>query len=98
MDNARCHNCQVTLDVLNDYEWNRVPQAPYSPDLSPCDFFLFDQLKRPLRGVQFQAQDEMCNAVTKRLAELAIGGFRNVFLDWVERHRKCVAARGDYFE
>ena len=30
-----------------------VPQPPYSPDLSPCDFFLFPKLKNVLRGHHF---------------------------------------------
>ncbi|XP_018355926.1 PREDICTED: putative uncharacterized protein FLJ37770 [Trachymyrmex septentrionalis] len=27
-----------------------MPQPPYSPDLAPCDFFLFPKLKRPMKG------------------------------------------------
>ena len=30
-----------------------VPQPPYSPDLSPCDFFLFPRLKNHLKGHHF---------------------------------------------
>ena len=75
-----------------------ITQAPYSPDLSPCDFYIFNELKRPLRGIHFQSPDEMFNAVTRRLAELSEGGFRHVFRDWIERHRKCIEAGGGYFE
>jgi hypothetical protein len=31
-----------------------VPHPPYSPDLAPCDFFLFPRLKSTLKGNQFQ--------------------------------------------
>jgi hypothetical protein len=31
-----------------------VPHPPYSPDLAPCDFFLFPRLKSTLNGKQFQ--------------------------------------------
>jgi hypothetical protein len=31
-----------------------VPHPPYSPDLAPCDFFLFPRLKSTLKGKQFQ--------------------------------------------
>jgi hypothetical protein len=31
-----------------------VPHPPYSPDLAPCDFFLFPRLKSSLKGKRFQ--------------------------------------------
>lgn len=30
-----------------------VPRPPYSPDLSPCDFFLFRKMKRQLKWHRF---------------------------------------------
>ena len=33
--------------------------APYSPDLAPCDFWLFWKLKSPLKGKRFQTIDEI---------------------------------------
>ena len=38
-----------------------VPQLPYSPDLAPCDFWLF--LK--LRGCRYETIEEMKEAVMK---------------------------------
>ena len=38
-----------------------VPQPPYSPDLSPCDFWLFPKL----RGCRYETIEEMKEAVTK---------------------------------
>jgi hypothetical protein len=31
-----------------------VPHPPYSPDLAPCDFFLFPRLKSTLKGKRFE--------------------------------------------
>jgi hypothetical protein len=31
-----------------------VPHPPYSPDLAPCDFFLFPRLKSTLKGNNFK--------------------------------------------
>ncbi|CAH2091407.1 unnamed protein product [Euphydryas editha] len=28
-----------------------VPQPPYSPDLAPCDFWLYSKLQRPMRTI-----------------------------------------------
>jgi len=30
-----------------------LPHPPYSPDLAPCDFFLFPKLKTHLKGHNF---------------------------------------------
>ena len=38
-----------------------VPQPPYSPELAPCDFWLFPKLK----GCRYETIEEMKEAVTK---------------------------------
>jgi hypothetical protein len=45
-DNARPHLGKVVTNLLSKYEWEVLPRAPYSPDLSPPDFDLFHKLKR----------------------------------------------------
>ena len=37
----------------------QVIQPPYSPDLAPCDFWLFSKLRSPLKGKRFQTIDEI---------------------------------------
>ena len=32
---------------------------PYSPDLAPCDFFLFPKLKKKLRGQVFKDENQI---------------------------------------
>jgi len=41
-------------EFLKKHEKTVVPQAPYSPDLSPADFFLFSKLKSSMKGRRFQ--------------------------------------------
>ncbi|EFN87778.1 hypothetical protein EAI_10319, partial [Harpegnathos saltator] len=38
---------------------NTIQQPPNSPDLAPCDFFLFGRFKKPLRGTCFSSQEEI---------------------------------------
>ncbi|KAA6360072.1 MAG: hypothetical protein EZS28_044400, partial [Streblomastix strix] len=40
---------------------------PYSPDLSPCDYFLFGYLKRILQGNTFKTVEEAVDAASKIL-------------------------------
>ena len=50
-DNAPVHNSILVTDYLTKMGINTVPQPPYTPDLSPCDFWLFPKLNwRDERG------------------------------------------------
>ena len=71
-----------------------VRHPPYSPDLAPCDFCLFPKL----RGYRYKTTDEMKEAVTKVIDTLTQEDFHGAFQKLLERHNKCVAAEGDYFE
>ena len=71
-----------------------VPHPPYSPDLAPCDFWLFPML----RGCRFETIEEMKEAVTKVIDTLTQEDFHGAFQKLLERYSKCIAAGGDYFE
>ncbi len=47
-DNASPHKSVPTLAFEERTGIERVPHPPYSPDLAPCDFFLFPFLKKKL--------------------------------------------------
>jgi hypothetical protein len=52
---------QILLDQLNVRKvcekWFRKTQS--TPDLAPCDFYLFSKLKSALKGTHFLSVDEM---------------------------------------
>ena len=70
------------------------PHHSYSPDLAPCDFYLF--LK--LRGCRYETIEEMKEAVTKVIDTLTQDDFHGAFQKLLERYNKCIAAGGDYFK
>ena len=70
-----------------------VPQPPFSPDLVPCDFWLFP---KP-RGCRYETSEEMKEAVTKVIDTLTQEDFHGAFQKLLGRHNMCIAARGDYF-
>ena len=72
---------------------NTVPQLPYRPDLAPCDFCLFPNL----RGYRYETIEEKKEAVTKVIDTLTQENFHGAFKKLLERY-KCIAAGGDYFE
>jgi len=74
-----------------------VPKPPYSPDLSPCDFFLFPKLKFHLKGCHFGTLENIKKAVTDQLKAIPVSDNRRCYEEW-ERLRRCVAWQGNYFE
>ena len=75
-----------------------VPHPPYSPDLAPCDFWLFLKLKENLRGCRYETIEEIKEAVTKVIDTLTQENFYGAFQKMLERYNKCIAAGGGYFE
>ena len=67
---------------------------PYSPDLAPCDFWLFPKL----RGCRYETIEKMKEAVTKVIDTLRQEDFHWAFQKLLEWYNECIAARGDYFE
>ncbi|GFW56745.1 histone-lysine N-methyltransferase SETMAR [Trichonephila clavipes] len=43
-DNVRPHTSLVTRQKLLQLEWDTMPHPPYSPDLAPSDYYLFQSL------------------------------------------------------
>ena len=92
-DNAPVHNSILVTDYLTKMGIKTVPHPPYSPDVAPCDFWLFPKL----RGCRYETIEEMKEAVTKVIDMLTQENFHGTFQKLLERY-KCIAAGGDYFE
>ena len=71
-----------------------VAHRPYSPDLAPCDFWLFPKL----RGCHYETIEEMKEAMTKVIDTLTQEDFDVAFQKLLEQYNKCIAAGRDYFE
>ena len=94
-DNAPVHNPVLVIDYLTKMGIKTVAQPPNSPDLAPCDFWLF--LK--LRGCRRNGTIEVMKVgVTKVTDTLTQEDFDWAFEKLLERYNKCIAAGEDYFE
>ncbi|GFV26465.1 putative transposase [Trichonephila clavipes] len=83
---------------LGQYEHSCCSSAPYPPDLSPCDFFLFPKLKNHLKGDHFGTLENIQTAVTDQLKAIPIYEFHQCYEKWQKRLQRCVASEGSYFE
>ena len=53
-DNAPCHTLLLVRQFLSNKNIMVCPQPPYSPDLAPCDFWLFPKVKMTMKGKYFE--------------------------------------------
>ena len=53
-----------------------LPLRPYSPDLAPCDFYLFTKLRSKLKGYHFGTMENIQKVVTDELHALIENDFR----------------------
>jgi hypothetical protein len=75
-----------------------APHPPYSLDLALSDFYLFGYVKRCLAGLSFEDADQLLAAVEGVLGGIEKVTLQAVFLEWMDRFRKCIATNGDYTE
>ena len=92
-DNTPVHNFILVIDYLTKMGIKTVLQPLYTPDLGPCDFWLFPKL----RGCRHETIEEMKEVVTKVIDTLLREDFHRTFQKMLERF-KCIAAGGVYFE
>ena len=68
----------------------------YSPELAPCDFWLFDYIKQRLSD---HASVKILDAeITKIIAGIPRNEWEYTFNKWLERKRLCIKYKEYYFE
>lgn len=97
-DNASVHTSDETTEFRRQVRMSRGSHPPYSPDLAPCDFFLFPLLKSKLRGQRFPDLDTLKVAIEDVFNSISREEFQRCFQNLKHRWRRCVDAAGEYFE
>jgi len=97
-DNALSHRALVTREFLTQNSIITLLHPPYSPNLAPCEFFLFLKMKLQLKGRRFDRVEEIQRESQNVLGTLREQDFQPAFQQWQRRWDRCVAAQGDYFE
>lgn len=97
-DNASAHSAKRTNAYLKASNVELMTHPPYSPDLAPCDFFLFPRIKDKLRGLRFSSPEAAVNAFQEAVQEVPTLDWTHCFTQWFQRMQKCVNSDGIYFE
>jgi len=66
-DNAPAHTSHLVQRFLAKHGTVQSQQPPFSPNLAPCDFFLFPRLKKVLKGHRFEVTEDVKRNSTKIL-------------------------------
>jgi hypothetical protein len=63
-DNAPVHKADKVQYKPEECDFHRLEHLPYSPDLSPCDFVLFDHLHEKMQFLSYHTVDELEEIIT----------------------------------
>ena len=96
--NASRHNSLSIRQFLAEKNIAVLEQPLYSPDLAPCDFFLFPKLKGIIKGTHFEGVEAIKRAVTTELRGIPEESFQQRMEAWQRRMEKCIRLEGGYFE
>lgn len=97
-DNAPAHRAVVTTDYLTKNRISTINHSPYSPDMAPCDFYLFGQLHLPMKGKRYKDVEDIQKACTNILKAMPADGLKHSFEMLLDRAKRCIEAEGEYFE
>jgi hypothetical protein len=75
-----------------------IPHPLYSPDLAPCDFYLFPKRKLKLKGRRFDTTDEIQAESQRVLETLTEKDCQEAFQKWWGLWNRCLHAGGNYFK
>ena len=99
-DNSPVHRAVAVQEYLARKQVCVLHHPPYSPDLSPCDYFLFPKLKLPLKGRLFEDVQDTQASVTSSLRAIPQEDVQRSFQSLLDRATRCIDAEGmySYFE
>lgn len=89
MDNAMVHRCNMVKSYMTEQGIRLMEQPPYSPDLAPCDFYLFGKLKEHFSNTIFKDMDDALNRIAAWFSRIPRKELIAAFDEWEKRARIC---------
>jgi hypothetical protein len=80
--NAPAHNALSVTTFLAKHELPVMEHSPYSPDLAPCDFFLFPKIKSAPKGTHFKSIDAVKSKATEVMKKLSEKDLQHCYQQW----------------
>ncbi len=97
-DGASAHQSDPVMNFLNATHTKILPHPPYSPDLAPSDFFLFNHIKSRMRGLRFATLEELRTKVDFEIRQIGQFEFQHTMeVSFRKCLTACIRERGNYF-
>jgi histone-lysine N-methyltransferase SETMAR len=97
MDHSKSHEGGKIEGKFDMKGFVRAPHPPYSPDLSPCDYWFFGMAKEKMKDREFHAVQDIHRRVTEVWNELTFEDVQSVFLEWKIRLSWVIENGGEYY-
>ena len=97
-DNTAPHKARITQTYLGDNGIRLMEHPQYSPDLAPCDFWLFLKIKSAPAGKPFSRIQDLAKAVHSEMRAIPASEYRECFQMWRMRMERRIEVEGSYFE
>jgi hypothetical protein len=104
-DGAPAHYARAVKNLLNENFTGRwigrggpVEWPPYSPDLTPCDFWLWGQLKDQVYSAPIRTLDELKERITIAINAIPPAMCQKVINSAFKRFQLCAANNGTQVE
>ena len=96
--NASSHTATATIAFLEKTLVKLMTHPASSPDLAPCDFILFPNVKNRMRRHRFPSSEDDVAAYNEELSAMSENEWRVCFQKWFQRVQRCIECAGEYFE
>jgi hypothetical protein len=91
------HMSMKTTNFVTNNNMVIIPHSPCLPDLVPCYFTLFPQLKMKLKGQHFEAVSDARRESQAVLDSIKENDFHGAFEVWKKQWDHCICSQGDCF-
>ena len=96
--NAPPHRSKKVSEFFMKKRISLINHPPYSPDISPRDYFLFPKLTTKMKGAFYDDIPTIQAAVTEVLKNIPINHIKKSMHALVDRSKRCIESNGTYFE
>jgi hypothetical protein len=96
MDHSRSHAGGKIQGKFDIKDLVRPPHPPYSPDLSPCDFWFFEMAKGKMKDREFHRVQDLRRRSTEIWNVRTFEDVQSVFLEWKIRLTWVIENGGEH--
>ena len=83
---------------LHELHFKLLPHPPYSPDLTPSDYWLFADLKRMLQGKRSGSNEEVISETEAYFGAKDKSFYKKGIKLLEKRWNRCITLEGNYVD